>query len=61
MTIVRINRRFRGPPDSGNGGYVCGLVAQALGGSDCEITLHAPPSLDRDLQLSSYRVSLGLE
>jgi len=48
---VRIERRFRGPPDSGNGGYVCGLVARALGGSDCEVTLHAPPPLDRDLRL----------
>ena len=49
--LLRIDHRFRGPPDSGNGGYVCGLVARALGGSDCEVTLHAPPPLDRDLQL----------
>ena len=48
---VRIDRRFRGPPDSGNGGYVCGLVGKALGGSECEVTLHAPPPLDRDLRL----------
>jgi acyl-coenzyme A thioesterase PaaI-like protein len=48
---VRIDRRFRGPPDSGNGGYVCGLVARALGGSGCEVTLHAPPPLDRALHL----------
>lgn len=50
---VRIERRFRGPPGSGNGGYVCGLVAKALGGSDCEVTLHAPPPLDRDLRLEA--------
>ena len=48
---LRIDRRFRGPPDSGNGGYVCGMVARALGGSDCEVTLHAPPPLDRDLAI----------
>jgi hypothetical protein len=51
VTTLRIDRRFCGPPDSGNGGYVCGLVAKAFGGSGCEVTLHAPPPLDRDLQL----------
>ncbi len=25
-----IERRFNGPPDSGNGGYVCGLLATAV-------------------------------
>ena len=48
---LRVGRRFCGPPDSGNGGYVSGLVARALGGSDCEVTLHSPPPLDRDLRL----------
>ena len=47
---LRIDRRFRGPPDSGNGGYVAGLVAGALGGS-CTVTLHRPPPLDRPLEL----------
>ena len=28
-TIIR--KRFCGPPNSGNGGYVCGLLANALG------------------------------
>jgi hypothetical protein len=51
VAVLRIDRRFRGPPDSGNGGYVCGLVAKELSGSGCEVTLHAPPPLDRDLQL----------
>ena len=51
MPTVRIDRRFCGPPDSGNGGYVCGLLARALGGSDCEVTLHRPPPLDRDLRI----------
>ena len=48
---LRIERRFHGPPDSGNGGYVAGLVANALGGSDCAVTLHRPPPLDRLLEL----------
>jgi hypothetical protein len=36
--------RFCGPPDSGNGGYVCGRVAGYLG-SPAEITLRRPPPL----------------
>ena len=48
---LRIDRRFHGPPDSGNGGYVAGLVAGALGGSDCTVTLHRPPPLDQELEL----------
>ena len=53
MAKVRIERRFRGPPTTGNGGYVAGLVAAALGGSECTVTLKAPPPLDRDLVLTT--------
>ena len=49
---IRIDSRFRGPPGSGNGGYVAGLVARAAGGSDCEVTLLQPPPLDRDLAVT---------
>jgi len=48
---LRIERRFHGPPDSGNGGYVAGLVGGALGGSGATVTLHRPPPLDRLLDL----------
>lgn len=48
-TIV-IPTRFRGPPNSANGGYACGIVAEALGG-DVEVTLLAPPPLDRPLSI----------
>ena len=51
--IVRVDRRFCGPPDSGNGGYVAGLLARTLGSSDCEVTLKLPPPLDRDLSIES--------
>lgn len=51
MPTVRIDRRFCGPPDSGNGGYVCGLLAQELGGSNVSASLRVPPPLDRDLEL----------
>ena len=29
---IVIPRRFNGPPRSGNGGYVCGRIAQFLSG-----------------------------
>lgn len=45
---IVIDGRFNGPPDSGNGGYVCGLVAKYVGGV-AEVTLRAPPPLDRPL------------
>ncbi len=48
---VTIDRRFRGPPDSGNGGYVCGVVAELIG-STAEVTLRRPPPLDRPLQVA---------
>lgn len=51
MAEVVIAQRFCGPPDSGNGGYVAGVVAGALGGSGCTVTLKRPPPLDRPLQL----------
>ena len=50
---IRIERRFRGPPSSGNGGYVAGMVAKMMGGSGCAVTLRAPPPLDVPLELRS--------
>ncbi|MCK6209158.1 hypothetical protein KZX45_01195 [Georgenia sp. EYE_87] len=51
MTIT-VDRRFRGPDDSGNGGYVAGLVAAALGPGPVTVTLRVPPPLDRPLRLT---------
>jgi len=48
--FITIDSRFCGPPNSGNGGYVSGLLAKAMG-VPCQITLHAPPPLDTPLQL----------
>jgi len=53
MGTIRIERRFRGPEMSGNGGYVAGLVAAALGGSNCTVTLKEPPPIDEDLTLTT--------
>ncbi|KPK13680.1 MAG: hypothetical protein AMJ62_14795 [Myxococcales bacterium SG8_38] len=52
MPQVVIDRRFNGPPDSGNGGYVCGLIANAIEGP-AVCTLRKPPPLDRELILQT--------
>jgi hypothetical protein len=45
---VNIARRFRGPPNSANGGYACGRLAAFIDGC-AEVTLHRPPPLEKDL------------
>jgi hypothetical protein len=50
MPSITIDKRFRGPPNSGNGGYVCGLIAGHVDGS-AEITLRAPPPLEQRLDI----------
>lgn len=52
MSRVVVERRFNGPPDSGNGGYVCGLIANAIEGP-AVATLRKPPPLDRELVLET--------
>jgi hypothetical protein len=47
---LTIASRFNGPPDSGNGGYVCGVFAIALE-ADVRVRLVAPPPLERVLQI----------
>jgi hypothetical protein len=49
MELV-IDRKFRGPTESANGGYTCGLLASFLHGS-AEVTLRLPPPLERPLQV----------
>jgi PAS domain-containing protein len=51
MPSITIGKRFRGPPNSGNGGYVCGLLAGHIDGRSAEITLRAPPPLARPLNI----------
>lgn len=51
MNGLRIPARFNGPPGSANGGYTCGLVAGALGAASAEVSLRAPPPLQRELAL----------
>jgi hypothetical protein len=47
-----IDRRFRGPPESGQGGYSCGLVAERIDGETATVTLRSPPPLERPLQIA---------
>lgn len=50
---VVIEHRFRGPPESGNGGYVCGLLGRNYRGA-AQVTLRKPPPLDRELVLAGH-------
>jgi hypothetical protein len=47
---LEIPKRFCGPPKSGNGGYVCGLLARHLTGT-VVVRLKAPPPLNTPLRL----------
>ena len=47
---VTIDRGFRGPPESGQGGYSCGLLGARLG-PGAEVSLRLPPPLERPLEL----------
>jgi hypothetical protein len=49
LSIV-ISRRYRGPPDSANGGYACGVLGCRLHGP-ARVRLDRPPPLDRPLTL----------
>jgi len=49
---VIIERRFRGPEGSANGGYAAGLLAGFLDGP-AEVTLRLPPPLDRALAVEA--------
>jgi hypothetical protein len=48
--LPRVAARFCGPPTSANGGYICGLVADAIGRL-VTVRLTAPPPLDTDMTL----------
>ena len=50
MTELVVEPRFNGPPGSANGGYTCGLLAEAAG-RPVEVTLRRPPPLARPLDV----------
>jgi len=47
---IVIDPRFRGPPNSANGGYACGVVGEGIDGV-ATATLRRPPPLDAPLVL----------
>jgi hypothetical protein len=47
---ITIARRFRGPPNSGNGGYSCGRLAAFIDGP-AEVTLRKPPPLETEMRV----------
>jgi len=51
MDIV-IERKFRGPSGSANGGYTCGVLASSMPGP-AEVTLRLPPPLERPLEVDT--------
>lgn len=50
LGTITIARRFRGPPNSGNGGYSCGRLAAFINGP-AEVTLRKPPPLELEMQV----------
>jgi hypothetical protein len=47
-----VSRRFCGPSNSGNGGYVCGRIARHISGP-ATVRLFSPPPLETELQIVS--------
>jgi len=66
-TII-IAERFRGPPKSGNGGYVCGAFGELLTNNGvalsdsqaAEVTLRAPTPLDMSLDVKRREEGLSV-
>jgi len=57
---VTIDRRYRGPRTSANGGYAAGLLGARLGAA-AEVTLRLPPPLERALTVRRDGDRLVLE
>jgi len=47
---ITVAARFNGPPNSGNGGYTCGMIAKAIGES-VRVRLLLPPPLEQPLEV----------
>lgn len=50
LDTVIVPARFSGPPNSGNGGYTCALLARHVG-NPAEITLRKPIPIEREMQV----------
>jgi len=52
LSKIVIGRQFCGPPNSGNGGYVCGILSKGVEGPATAV-IRAPVPLDTDLNLEA--------
>lgn len=59
MSSITIQKRFCGPPNSGNGGYTAGIIAANVPFSP-KVTLRTPPPLDHSMQLESTATTARL-
>ena len=59
-TTIRVAQQFRGPPQSANGGYACGLMGRRIDGPSTAI-LRAPIPLDTALILIADDAGARLE
>ena len=50
VSVIQVAPRFCGPPESANGGYICGLVASHIP-EPVTVRLQRPPLLDTALEL----------
>jgi len=53
LGAITIDPRFNGPPGSGNGGYVCGRLADAIGATVATVRLRRPVPLDVPLRVQA--------
>ncbi|WP_069166268.1 hypothetical protein [Nocardia altamirensis] len=59
MATLQIPARFNGPPDSGNGGYVGGLLAEQHADDAVTVILRSPIPLDKPLEVRDGRLYDG--
>lgn len=52
LEAMVVSRRFCGPSNSGNGGYVCGRIARHISGP-ATVRLFSPPPLETELRIES--------
>jgi hypothetical protein len=56
---IEIDRRFRGPASSGNGGYVCGRLANFIPGT-ATVRLRVPPPLEVEMDVRPTSTGMAL-
>ena len=59
MITTSIAKRYCGPPQSGNGGYSCGLLGKQIE-DPSKVRLHVPPPLESDLTIEKNADSWAL-